>query len=143
MKNFFNPEESSKIVKAITQAEKNTSGEIRVHLARKVKGEVLPAAIQTFGQLGMHKTALRNGILIFLVPAQKVFAIYGDKGINEKVPPHFWEEERDLLLQYFKEGKYSDGVCKVVQQVGEKLQTFFPIQPDDKNELSNEISFDA
>ncbi len=143
MKNFFNPEESSKIVEAIAQAEKNTSGEIRVHLASKVKGEVLSEAIRTFDRLGMHKTALRNGILIFLVPSQKVFAIYGDQGINEKVPPNFWEEERDLLFQYFKEGKYTDGICEVVQQVGEKLQLFFPIQADDKNELSNEISFDA
>lgn len=143
MKNFFNSEESSKIVAAIATAEKNTSGEIRVHLAKKIKGEVLPEAIQTFGRLGMQKTALRNGILIFLVPEQKVFAIYGDRGINEKVPSNFWEEEKDLLLQYFKEGKYADGVCEVVHQVGEKLQTFFPIQPDDKNELSNEISFDA
>ncbi|MEY2950027.1 MAG: hypothetical protein RLZZ248_1228, partial [Bacteroidota bacterium] len=74
---------------------------------------------------------------------QKVFAIYGDKGINEKVPPNFWKEERDLLYQFFKEGKYADGICEVVQQVGEKLQLFFPIQADDKNELSNEISFDA
>lgn len=143
MKNFFSPEESSQIVAAIAQAEKNTSGEIRVHLANKVKGEVLEAAVQTFGKLGMHKTELRNGILIFLVPSQKVFAIYGDQGINEKVPSNFWKEERDLLQQYFKEGQYVDGVCEVVQQVGEKLQTFFPIQPDDKNELSNEISFDA
>jgi uncharacterized membrane protein len=143
MKNFFSSEESAKIVAAIAQAEKNTSGEIRVHLASKVKGEVLEAAVQTFGKLGMHKTELRNGILIFLVPSQKVFAIYGDQGINEKVPSNFWKEERDLLQQYFKEGQYVDGVCEVVQQVGEKLQTFFPIQPDDKNELSNEISFDA
>lgn len=143
MKNFFSSEESSQIVAAIAQAEKNTSGEIRVHLANKVKGEVLEAAIQTFGKLGMHKTELRNGILIFLVPEQKVFAIYGDQGINEKVPTNFWEEERDLLLRYFKEGKYADGVCEVIHQVGDKLQTFFPIQPDDKNELSNEISFDA
>ncbi len=143
MKNFFSSEESSQIVAAIAQAEKNTSGEIRVHLANKVKGEVLEAAIQTFGKLGMHKTELRNGILIFLVPEQTVFAIYGDQGINEKVPTNFWEEERDLLLRYFKEGKYADGVCEVIHQVGDKLQTFFPIQPDDKNELSNEISFDA
>ena len=125
MKNFFNPEESSKIVEAIARAEKNTSGEIRVHIAGKVKGEVLSAAIRTFGQLGMNQTALRNGILIFLVPSQKVFAIYGDKGINEKVPPNFWKEERDLLYQFFKEGKYTDGICEVIQQVGEKLKLFF------------------
>lgn len=138
---FFQPEEEDLIIDAIQEAELNTSGEIRVHLEDNLKTEVLKAAEKTFLKLGMHKTEARNGVLIFIAPEQRKFAILGDKGINEKVPEDFWAEERDIMLAHFKTGAYADGICAAVQQVGAKLKAFFPYQSDDKNELPDDISY--
>ena len=141
MVNFFNKEEERQIIEAIRQAEKNTSGEIRVHLEEKVKGDVLDAAVKTFFKLGMQHTAESNGVLIFLVPKQKQFAIIGDRGINEKVPPGFWDEVKEKMKVHFQKGAYAKGVCEGVLLAGQKLKTYFPLKADDKNELTDEISF--
>jgi uncharacterized membrane protein len=138
---FFQPEEEDRIIDAIQEAELNTSGEIRVHLEDHLKGDVLQAAQKTFLKLEMHKTEARNGVLIFIAPEQRKFAILGDKGINEKVPEDFWSEERDIMLAHFKSGNYADGVCAAIQQAGAKLKAFFPYQSDDENELPDDISY--
>ncbi|MCR9100990.1 MAG: TPM domain-containing protein [bacterium] len=138
---FFQPEEEDRIIDAIQEAELNTSGEIRVHLEDNLKGDVLQAAQKTFLKLEMHKTEARNGVLIFIAPEQRKFAILGDKGINEKVPEDFWSEERDIMLAHFKSGNYADGVCAAIQQAGAKLKAFFPYQSDDENELPDDISY--
>jgi uncharacterized membrane protein len=138
---FFKPEEEKRIIKAILQAEQHTSGEIRVHLEADCKGEIMKVAEKTFMRLGMHKTKARNGVLIFLAPERKAFAIIGDKGINDVVPEHFWEEERDLMGRHFKVGAFADGICAAIEKVGEKLKSYFPYQDNDDNELSDEISY--
>lgn len=138
---FFKPEEEQQIIDAIQQAERNTSGEIRVHLEDKLKGEVLDEAAIAFGRLKMQETQNRNGVLIFIAPNDRKFAILGDRGINEKVPANFWDEERDLMLSHFKHGAFADGICAAIAQVGDKLKAHFPYQSDDENELPDEISY--
>ena len=98
---FFNPEQEKRIIEAIQAAEKNTSGEIRVHLEDKCRKPLMEAATQTFHKLKMDRTAARNGVLVFLVPERKEFAILGDQGINEVVPDGFWEDVRDLMSHHF------------------------------------------
>ena len=141
MIHFFKKEEEARIIAAIQEAERQTSGEIRVHLERKAGDNILNAAAITFHKLEMDKTKLRNGVLIFLVPSHKEFAILGDEGINKKVPANFWEEVRDVMQQNFRAGKFTDGVCAGVQLAGEKLKAHFPWESDDKNELPDEISY--
>jgi len=141
MVNFFSKEEEQQIIDAIREAEENTSGEIRVHLEEKVKGDVMDAAVKTFFKIGMQHTAENNGVLIFLVPKQKHFAIIGDRGINEKVPPGFWDEVKDIMQKHFRNGEFAKGVSEGILLSGQKLKEYFPLQPDDKNELPNEISF--
>lgn len=138
---FFKPEEEERIVEAILQAERHTSGEIRVHLEADCKGEIMKVAEKTFLRLGMHDTKARNGVLIFLAPERKAFAIIGDKGINDVVPEHFWEQERDLMARHFKEGAFAEGICAAIEKVGEKLKNYFPFLDDDDNELPDEISY--
>ena len=138
---FFNKEEEARIVAAIRQAESGTSGEIRVHLEKHHKGTALEEAARVFHQLGMGKTEARNGVLLFIAPEQKTFAILGDQGINAVVPPDFWKEERDLIQTHFRQGAFCEGICLAVGQVGEKLKIHFPIKSDDINELPDEISY--
>ena len=89
----------------------------------------------------MHKTREKNGVLIYIAWKSHKFAIIGDSGINLKVPENFWEEEKEILLSYLKEGNVADGLTQVIQLAGNKLKEFFPYQQDDTNEQSNEISF--
>jgi len=141
MIDFFTKKQEQSIIAAIQEAERLTSGEIRVHLDRDYEGGITGAAHRTFHALGMDRTKLRNGVLIFIVPSKHEFAIYGDRGINQKVPTHFWEAVRDVMQQHFREGKFAEGVCQGVQLAGEKLREYFPWKDGDKNELSDEISY--
>lgn len=138
---FFTDEQKGLIREAIANAERKTSGEIRVHIQNKSRGNVVKAAEKVFGKLNMHKTRLRNGVLIFLAIDSRVFAIYGDKGIYEKVAPDFWNEISERMEHLFKKGNFSGGLITGVSMIGDQLSKYFPCASDDRNELSNEISW--
>jgi uncharacterized membrane protein len=102
---------------------------------------VYEEAAKVFLTLGMHKTMLRNGVLLFIVPAKRKFAILGDTGINRLVPENFWMDCKDSLNDYFSKGNYCQGICHTISKIGDKLTTFFPISKDDTDELSNDITY--
>ena len=139
--NFFTDEEGYEIVAAIKEAEKNTSGEIRLHLATRSKKPPIEEAWEMFGELHMHQTIQRNGVLIYLSVKDHKFAIVADKGINEVVPAGFWDDIAQHMSTNFKERQFVKGLAEGIQKVGEKLKEFFPYQEDDENELPDEISF--
>ena len=141
MVKFFTKEQEQRIVTSIRGAEGHTSGEIRVHLERELIGDALNVAARVFHELEMDSTDERNGVLIFIVPSMHRFAILGDKGINEKVPTDFWDEVRDVMQQYFRQGKFAEGVIEAVSLTGQKLKAYFPRKSDDRNELPDEISY--
>jgi uncharacterized membrane protein len=138
---FFTKEQKELILAAIGKAELNTSGEIRLHVETNCKGDVLDRAAQVFAQLEMHKTALRNGVLFYLAVADKKFAILGDAGINAKVPADFWDSIKNQMAEFFKTGKFTEGIEAGILMAGEQLKANFPYQSDDINELSDDISF--
>ena len=138
---FLSKEEQQQIVRAIQEAEKETSGEIRLHIEAKCKGDPLERAKIIFQKLKMHQTALRNGVIVYLATNDRKFAIWGDKGINEKVPENFWQDVKDLMAGHFKKNEFVTGLVKGITLIGEKLKEFFPYQKDDINELPDEISF--
>ena len=125
---------------AIAQAELETSGEIRVHIDKACDGDPVKRAIEVFEELRMHETQLRNGVLIFIAFSNQKLAIIGDKGVNELVPSNFWDSTRDVMIQLFKQGKFTEGICAAVKEAGEQLATYFPLEEGDVNELSNKIS---
>jgi len=133
--------EKIRIVNAIRQSEKNTSGEIRVHIEDRCKGDVLDRASNVFAMLKMHKTELRNGVLFYLALKDHYFAVLGDAGINAAVPDDFWESVKDAMAQHFSKGEFSEGIAVGVTMAGEKLKQHFPYQKDDINELPDDISF--
>ena len=130
---FFTPAQKTAMVAAIRQAEKDTSGEIRIHFENHCRKNVLDRAAQVFADLKMHKTALRNGVLIYVA--------LGDAGINAKVPDHFWDDIKNNMIEKFKSGQICEGVCEAVLTAGQQLKAFFSYQADDVNELSDDISF--
>ena len=141
MIHFFKKDEERRIIATIQEAERQTSGEIRVHLEDELIGEVRTVAAKIFHELKMDETADRNGVLIFIVPSMHRFAIIGDKGINEKVPLNFWEDVRDLMQRNFRQGNFVQGVIEGIKLSGLKLKEYFPRAADDVNELPDEISY--
>lgn len=140
-KDLFTEEEINRIHKAIEEAEKNTSGEIRVHIDLKCKEEVLDRAAFIFEKLGMHQTSLRNSVLFYLATEDHKFAILGDIGINQLVPANFWDQIKETMLNHFKKAEFTEGLFKGINMAGEQLKTHFPYKKDDTDELDNSISF--
>ncbi|NIJ46297.1 putative membrane protein [Wenyingzhuangia heitensis] len=138
--NFFSKEQETQIVNAIKEAEKNTSGEIRVHIEATFKGEAMDRAIAVFNDLKMHETEARNGVLFYVATQAKQFVILGDDGINDVVPDNFWETTKNKVINQFKQGQFAQGLVEGIQEAGQQLKTYFKYQSDDTNELSDEIS---
>ena len=138
---FFSRKEKKQIADAIYEAERNTSGEIRVHLESKAQGPIYGHAQKVFQRIGMTKTAQRNGVLIFLATGSKKFAVLGDVGINEKVPEGFWNDVVAIMREHFKQNKFAEGISEAVLRIGEKLKAHFSYQTNDKNELPDNISY--
>ena len=142
MAKLLSKEEEEKIINAIKQAEKETSGEIRVHICSHVKGDVTDAAKKIFEKLGMHATRLKNGVLIFVALNDRKFAVIGDTGIDKAVPENFWNKTVAEMAEKFAAGKTADAICTGILTAGEQLKTYFPYTSDDVNELSDEVSYD-
>lgn len=139
--NFITKKDEEEIVNAIRQAEKKTSGEIRVHLEPSAgKTDIFERAMEVFHLLKMDNTKQDNGVLIYVAVEDRNFVIYGDKGINDVVPDDFWESTKDLIVSHFKKGEFREGLVNGILKAGEQLQKHFPWDEDDTNELSNEIS---
>ena len=137
---FLSKAEEQEIVQAIVEAEKNTSGEIRVHIEEHTEKSPLERAQEVFFELKMDETQDRNGVLFYVCVSDKKFAILGDKGINEAVESDFWDCTKDTVIANFKEGNFKKGLVEGILRAGERLKKYFPFQSDDTNELSNEIS---
>lgn len=130
------------IVQAIAAAEDGTRAEIRVHLATKIRKDAYSDAIVVFKKLNLHKTELRSGILIYVIPSEKQFAIVGDIGIHEKVTDEFWQDVSEKMSLSFKTGDMATGIIQGIQLAGTKLKEYFPWKGHNPNEISNEISRD-
>lgn len=130
-----------RIRQAVSQAEMLTSGEIRVYIEDESRGDALDRAVFVFEQLGMHKTALRNGVLIYLALKDHCFAVIGDAGIHEKVGPDFWDSVKEEMGSHFRNGNFTEGIVSGVARAGEKLQQFFPRNSGDVNELPDDLIF--
>jgi uncharacterized membrane protein len=138
---LFTAEEQKSIVEAIKEAEKNTSGEIQVHVEGNCKKDVLERAVDVFTKLKMHRTQDRNAVLFYLAYKDKKFAILGDAGINSVVPHNFWDSIKEDMEEAFKKGEFTYGLCMGIKKAGMQMKAHFPYKKNDLNELSDEISF--
>lgn len=138
---IFSAEQQEKVVQAISLAENKTSGEIRVVVEKHCPEEVFDRAKHYFEKLDMHKTALRNGVLIYLAHEDHKFSIIGDAGIDKKVSADFWECTKEIMLNEFRQGQYVNGLIQGIEHAAEQLGKFYPKESDDINELPNDIVF--
>lgn len=139
-KQFFKAEEEQQIIAAIREAELNTSGEIRVHVESRCKGNAFERGLAVFAELEMHKTQLQNGVLFYFATKDHKFAIVADEGINNVVAEDFWENIKQDLQEKFQAKAFAEGLCEAIEAAGKQLKQHFPYQSDDKNELPDDIS---
>ena len=140
-KKFFSETDENTIAKAIAEAESKTSGEIRVYINKNAGDDPLMAARYAFENIGMRKTELRNGILFYLAVEDRTFAILGDDGINDKVPPDLWNQIKDTVISSFRQGEFARGLADGIKMAGQQLAEFFPHSDDDVNELPDAVVY--
>lgn len=132
--------DEERVQRAIQEAERRTSGEIRVSVAPFFWGSVERAAERAFVRLGMTETRSRNGILFFVVPSRHAFAVHGDSGIHARVGQQFWDEVARAMSAHFARGDFTEGLCTGIAAAGERLAEHFPYDPtSDLNELPDSI----
>lgn len=140
VEDFLTAEEEAAVVAAIVEAEKNTSGEIRVHIEAHTTEDHFERAKVLFHYLKMDNTKEENGVLIYVAVTDKKFVVLGDKGINKVVPKDFWDSTKEAIEYQFKLRNFKQGLIDGVLKAGNALATHFPWQHNDTNELSNEVS---
>lgn len=138
---FFSAAEQELLVKAIEDAEMHTSGEIRIHLENFCFGNEIKTAQKRFSKLGMHKTVERNGILIYIASMSKKIAVFGDEGIHSKLGKDYWDSLIKQIIDGFHHQRKAEALASAIVDCGKQLSQFFPRQANDKDELSNSISY--
>ena len=138
-KAFLHALDDQQIAEAIAQAEKTTSGEIRVFVSESAVDEPVLEAEKQFVRMGMMKTAQRNGVLIYFAPKSQKYAVIGDKGVHEKCGQKFWEHITEEMTPLLKARKFTEAVVLAVKEIGVALAKEFPPIAGDKNELPNRV----
>lgn len=138
-KAFFSQLDHDKMVAAIVEAEKQTSGEIRVCVSRRKVHDAQQAATRRFHKLGMYKTKHRNAVLIYVAPESQNFAIIGDEAVHAKCGEQFWQKVAGEMAELFRQSKFTDGIVHGVRTAGKLLAEHFPHSRGDVNELPDTI----
>ncbi len=140
--NWFTQQENETIVNAIRAAEKRTSGEIRVFIESRCSYvDPVDRAVEIFFGLKMDKTEDRNGVVLYIAMKDHQLAVFGDKGIHEKVGTEFWNKEVNKMLSSFSKENYTGGIVQIVTEIGDALVSNFPYENEDRNELPDDIVF--
>jgi uncharacterized membrane protein len=134
--------EHHEIVAAIQEAEKKTSGELRVFISRNLVETPVAAAQKHFVRMGMEKTRERNGVLIFVAPRSRKFAVVGDIAVHGRCGDEFWQKLAAEMSGHFQRGQFTSGIVHGIRKAGELLAEHFPHRPDDQNELPDQVEHD-
>jgi uncharacterized membrane protein len=139
-KEFLSQLDHDRIVNAIKEAEARTSGQIRVYVQRgELPGDPVVAAQEKFYKLGMQATTERNGVLIFVVPRARKFAVIGDEGVHQKCGDQFWQQLVERMRAHFQKENFTDALVEAIEEAGKLLATHFPKEASPRNELPDEI----
>jgi uncharacterized membrane protein len=142
VRRFLSAADLDAVSAAIKVAEAKTAAEIRVHLDARCPGAPMARAAEVFGRLGMHRTAARHGVLIYVSIEDHKLAVLGDRGIHERVGQAYWDRLVEAVLGHFRRHQSRDGLVHAVVEVGTVLRQHFPRGPDDIDELPDQVSID-
>ena len=139
---FFTAEEQRRMVDAIQNAEKNTSGEVRVFVEGKCSYvNAVDRAQEIFFKLQMDKTKDRNAVLLYMAIDDHQLALFADEGIYQRLGADYWNKEVQTILSSFTKHDILGGICRGVTDIGDALKEQFPYETADRNEIPDEIIF--
>lgn len=130
------------IVEAIRRAESKTTGELRVHVSNHAVQDVEAEAAKRFESLGMTATRERNGVLLYLAPRTRRFAVIGDQAIHARCGHEFWTAIAAAMESKLRAGRFTEAIIDGVERAGEALARLFPRGAGNPNELTDEVSED-
>jgi uncharacterized membrane protein len=138
----FPPKVLAAIEQAIRAGEATHSGQVRFVVEGALDGAPLfrdqPArerALDVFSQLRIWDTAQNNGVLIYLLLADRKVEIIADRGVDARVGAAGWAKICAGMEAAFKAGKFEGGVIKGIEAVSRQLATYFPKHGAGPNEL--------
>ncbi len=140
VRRFMSAADLDAVARAIAEAERHTSAEIRVHLDHRCAGDPIKRAVEVFERLGMHRTKERHGVLIYVAVIDRKLAVIGDAGIHARVGDAYWQGLAAAATRHFREERSRDGFIHAVGELGQILRQHFPRRPDDTNELGDQVS---
>ena len=142
VRRIFPPEVLALIEQAIKAGEATHSGQVRFVVEGALDGAPLfrdqsprDRALDIFSQLRIWDTAHNNGVLIYLLLADRDVEIIADRGIDAKVGAAGWEKICADMEVDFKAGNFAGGVIKGIAEVSRQLAIYFPKQGAGRNEL--------
>jgi uncharacterized membrane protein len=128
----------ARVTAAIAAAELKTSGRIQVMLARHRAPHPVAAAQRQFSRLA-DRAPQAKGILIFVAPRSRTFAVVGGRDVHEKCGPAFWTELAAAMTGYFKKGDFTDGLVHGVERAGALLAEHFPAEAGGRGESPDRL----
>jgi len=147
----FPPQVLDKLTQLVADSESAHSGEIRIFVESGLPTSYLwrtddlshitrQRALAIFGKIRVWDTEHNNGVLIYLLVAERRIEIVADRGVNQVVSPDTWSSLVSGLATAFRIGQYEEGMCQAVAEVSKLLQQHFPLKPGQHNpdELPNE-----
>ncbi len=143
VRKFMSEADLEVVKRAIAEAESGTSAEIRVHLDHACPGDAVLRASEVFQRLGMHRTAQRHGVLIYVAVKHRRLAVIGDEGIHARVGAAYWQRLVEGMLGHFRSRHPRDGFVHALGELASVLSRHFPRRPDDDNELADDVSVES
>lgn len=132
------------IEQAIVAAERKTSGEIRFVVEGALPSgllfggcSALDRALALFAELRVWDTADNNGVLIYVLLADRRVEVLADRAINAKLGTVAWQAVCRTLEEGFAEGRFQAGAVRAIEAVARHLESHFPASDDQGNELPN------
>lgn len=129
----------------IAASEKRHGGEIRLVVEAGLDLHWLwhgvsarQRALQVFSDLRIWDTRENNGVLIYLLFADRNVEIIADRGVNDKVGGAEWERICKAMEEAFRKDRFEEGLRQGIHEISAHLERHFPHHGDDRNELSNE-----
>ncbi|HKQ27234.1 MAG TPA: TPM domain-containing protein [Burkholderiales bacterium] len=136
------PKAMAAIEQAIAKAELQHRGEIRFAAEAALEGAPLLAgqsarerAVEVFSLLRVWDTEENNGVLIYLLLADRDFEIVADRGINANVSSAEWEQICRRMESHLSNGQFEQGIVAGIAEVSRLLARYYPPRPGDRNEL--------
>lgn len=119
--------DGERIRRAIDAAESGTSGRIGVRVVAHKTDDALEDARRHFMHANLHEHQPRNGVIFFVAPKARKFAVFGDEAMHQRVGDTFWRALVGDMQQYFTSGDMTEGLVLGIARVGEQLRLHFPV----------------